>query len=381
MKKLITTAIALIVLSALLAVPMTAFAEESYIVSSKKLSVGDNECPINSAYPYTIVSFEPDETGNFIFNCNAFIAIVSYNGMWVTHEPTEETVNQTTFEWECTGVGQSIWIAIDSDNASENITVSFEEVNKVEIPWTIYENKVTPEKFTFDGNVDDLTYVDTEDGVCDKAVLGSDGFYHLNSENGAILYADLNDEMMSLSDANGFGQLREIIYEGGEVVKQIDYTSAFTAYAEAADASTMLYPLTEDIMVFYQRVGEFRNWYGEDGWLGGTDEDAWMFACYYDSTFVEKDPEESKPEESKPEESKPEESKPEESKPEESKPEESEPEESSKLEESNDSFTESSNNESSSTVGKTGDSQNLLVFAIIALVAVFGSAVVIKTRR
>ena len=42
-----------------------------------------------------------------------------------------------------------------------------------------------------------------------------------------------------------------------------------------------LYPLTDDLMLIFQRIGAYRDWYGAEGWVGGELEDAWMFACYY----------------------------------------------------------------------------------------------------
>ena len=42
-----------------------------------------------------------------------------------------------------------------------------------------------------------------------------------------------------------------------------------------------LYPLTADLMTIYKNAGAYAGWYGEDGFLGFTEDDAWMFACYY----------------------------------------------------------------------------------------------------
>ena len=124
---------------------------------------------------------------------------------------------------------------------------------------------------------------------------------------------------MNLVDAMGYGQLNYVVTEDGETVEIIDYNAAFGAYAECADEETGLYPLTEDLMEIYKKVGEYQGWYGEDGWVGGIEEDSWMFACYY----LEGEEEPVEP----------------------------------------------------------GDASNMLVFAILALVAVAGSAIVVKTRK
>ena len=92
---------------------------------------------------------------------------------------------------------------------------------------------------------------------------------------------------MNLNDALSYGQLKGAVYEDGKVVKLIDYNAAFLKYSNSADPTTMLYPLTEDLIEIYKGVGDYQGWYGEEGWVGGTEDDAWMFACYYDENYVD----------------------------------------------------------------------------------------------
>lgn len=254
----------------------------NYVQSGTALEVGTKEYTVDPMYQYTVFTFEPTETGKYTFTVtDGQIGLVSTNGMWITTEPSAESVAANTLTWECTGVGQGIWVAVMANTNAANITISKEGIVVDEVPWTDYENKITPEAFTFTGNAEDMLYVDTEDDTVDSAVLGEDGFYHLNSADGPILYVDLDDAMMSLVDAMGYGQLKDIVYDGEEIVSKVDYNTAFGAYVACADSASMLYPLTEDLMTVYKNVGHYQGWYGEDGWVGGTEEDAWMFACYY----------------------------------------------------------------------------------------------------
>jgi len=256
--------------------------EDGYFESGVSLLPGTNEYELSADNKYTVFYFEPAEIGKYIFTAaNGYVALVSYNGMWVTIEPSAETVTGPTFEWECQDVGQSILVAAISDDASVTISVEKEELIIVEIPVIKYENKVTPQSFVLEGSFDDMLYVDTFDDVLDVAVLGNDGFYHLGSENGPILYVCLSDPWMNLTEAMNNGQLKDVIYDGDEVIGKIDYNEAFAQYVECADADSSLYPLTEDLIVIFKGAGSFHNWYGEDGWVGGDLEDAWMFACYY----------------------------------------------------------------------------------------------------
>ncbi len=286
LKKLFAIAIAALMLFSALSVCAE---EEEEVINYYEdyetlVILGETECPINATYEYSVFGFMPEEIGKYTFKAeNALIALASNNGMWVTVELNSETVNSDSFVWECTSVGQSIMFALKSDATSVTVNITREDIIIDEITRTPYENKTTPEAFTFEGNVDDLLYVETFDDILDEAVLGEDGFYHLNSADGPILYADLDDGLMSLVDANNYGQLIALEYdENGELIEKIDFTEAFAEYVSCMDENG-LYPLTEDLIYVYKGVGENYNWYGdeEDAWIGGSLDDAWMFACYY----------------------------------------------------------------------------------------------------
>lgn len=280
-------ALALIIVLAMLSVPAYAMADtgENYVNNNEYLSMGTKDYTVDANYTYTIYTLEPDAIGTYyISSANAKLGIVSYNGMWITINPGASTVNSNEISWDCTGVGQSIWIAVDAEGDTAGITVSEEELIIVDIPKENHKNTASLSPFTYEGNADELVYVDIEDDVVDFPVLGEDGFYHLNSADGPILYIDLDDPMMNMSDAMGYGQLKAAVYEGDTVVKIVDYNNAFAEYLEYADKDTMLYPLTDDIISIYKNVGEYQDWYGR--LIEGDLEDAWMFACYYDENYV-----------------------------------------------------------------------------------------------
>ncbi len=250
------------------------------------LAEGTADYDLDDNYVYTIFSLEPTEIGKYTITvADGLVGIVSYNGMWVTIDPSADTVSANSVEWECTSVGQSIWVAVSADADPASITVEAEEITIVTVPETDYENTVTPEEFTYDGNLEDLEYVDTFDETDDVAVLGEDGFYHLNTVDGPILYVCLNDSILSLIDANSYGQLTYVEYdEEGNAVSKVNYATAFEAYAACAytdENNSVFYPLTADLMVMFQNVGANNGWYGENGFIGGDLADAWMFACYY----------------------------------------------------------------------------------------------------
>ncbi len=292
MKNTVKKIIALVIAILVLVLPMVVSAADYDENNQIALSLGTEEYTVSKSYNYSIFSFEPEEEAEYTFTAeNKLMGIVSYNGMWVTVEPSDTTITEKEVVWTCTGVGQSLWIAVKTNKTSSvSVTVTKKtEEKEEEISWTIYQNVHTPTPFTFEGDASKLEYVDTEDGVDDRPTLGEDGYYHFGSENGPILYADLDDSMMNLVDAQSYGQIKYIGYDGDTIVTKIDFYDAFEAYAKAADKNTMLYPLTEDLIQIYKLAGQYHGWYGDDGWVGGNDEDCWMFACYYDPAGLEDD--------------------------------------------------------------------------------------------
>ena len=256
----------------------------NYALSDAVLEIGTKDYAVDTTYPYTVYVFAPTEKGKYTISTDdGVIGIVSYIDMWVQNVPTADNVNATEIVWECNSVGQSIMVAINSAVDTAAITVTREElVEKETVPWIRYENKVKPEAFVLESDFDEMMYVDTFDSVNDKAVLGEDGFYHLNDKYGPILYVCLSDSLMNLSDAWGYGQLKEVIVdENGEIVERTDFYYAFEEYFNCADPDTGVYPLTVDLIEMFRRIGAYHGWYGEKGYIGGDLEDAWMFACYY----------------------------------------------------------------------------------------------------
>lgn len=257
---------------------------DNYVGSESPLVNGNNT--VSTEKDYTIFTFQPTEIGKYTFTSTdgSKLAIASYNGMWVTTTPSTETVKETSLSWECTDTQQSIWLAVKAPANSDkaNVLIIKEDIQIVEIEKEIYKNTVTPSTFAFSGDANKLEYVETSDKNVDKAVLGKDGYYHLNSEDGAILFVDLDDDLMNLPLALDRGDVCHVIYDRNNVAtKKIIYSDALKAYLACADSKTKLYPLTADLIEIYQKAGETQGWYGNNGFVGGTEADAWMFACYY----------------------------------------------------------------------------------------------------
>ena len=256
----------------------------SYIEHTTEITPDVEMYVLDKWYDYNVFVFAPAEPGKYtISSGNSTIGIVGY--FWIDeYKLTDEFVCEDTIVWNCTDVGQSVYIAVVSEDDIANITIVQGEVEDNSIPVYDYENSVKPEKFVFPADVNDLLYVDTFDGVVDGAVLGEDGYYHLNSEDGPILFVDLDDAELgvSLAAVNSFGKLSFVEYVDGVAVSQTVFNNAYMEYEACADDDTALYPLTDDLIIMYSYVGVQNDWYSGNGFVTvGDDEDAWMFACYY----------------------------------------------------------------------------------------------------
>lgn len=268
-------------------------ADGNYADNGVCLEVGTYEYETDTAYDYTLFYVAPSEVGKYIITCEEqLIGIASYNDMWVMITPTADTVNTNVIERECSSVGQGIIIAVGSGDGLVSITLAQEDlVQKEEVPWTIYENRVTPEKFTFSGDAAALLAVNTADTTVDSAVLGADGYYHLNAANGPILYAKVKDTKMSLATVMEHGGLKNVVQDADNtILSKTDYNAAVGDYIACADSKTSLYPLTIDLIEVFRRVGAYQGWYGSTGFVGGELDDAWMFACYYNEPSEEPTP-------------------------------------------------------------------------------------------
>lgn len=230
----------------------------------------------------TVVEFCPTEAGTYKIEATAEIAQVGstyVTTMWADAEKA------ASLEWTCSSVGQSVIIGFASD-VTLTVSKTGEASTEPAYETIVYENVATP--VSFDHSVyENLTYVNVSDGIVDTAVAGDDGYYHLNSADGAILYvsfAGSNTSTVGLSGAWGYGAVKYVEYVDGEIASVTDYQDALGAYMLAQNVNGVYtygnsyHPLTIDLITMLKNIGANNDWYGEEGWVGAS-EDAWMFSC------------------------------------------------------------------------------------------------------
>lgn len=146
-----------------------------------------------------------------------------------------------------------------------------------------------------------LHYVDVL-GDAVTYVKGSDGYYHLNSESGPILYVNLGDsapylamsKCMGVTDEHAVYKLVYVYYdEDGNPVKKESYNACMIEYVNSRCTKTDVYPLTDDLVFMFQQSSQIKGWgdYDSIDYLfydadhekisGVNEQIAWMYAVCY----------------------------------------------------------------------------------------------------
>lgn len=276
-----------------------------------QLVIGENALTLLTTATTTIYEFSPEEAGIYQFAADDANALVGYWGAG-SHYVGDQTENKTnTLEYTLTNAGPSIMVGISGvESCTLTVTRLGDAVVEPSYEKVDYTNVVTPEAYTMPEAATDLVYVDVTDDVADAAVLVEDGYYHLNTADGPILFVDLGYNApygARLANAAGYGSVKVSEYdENGKVVKVVNYLPAIEAYQACVASATVgeteasLYPLTEDLMIMYQKIGADKGWYDADTITGFflfegytiDEETAWLFSCCYSQGYTVAEPSE-----------------------------------------------------------------------------------------
>jgi len=253
--------------------------------------------------------YEPVEEGRYQVTTTDAKAVVSFWGSSFSagnREP-EGGISNNTFYLNVKNIGSDYVIGITGADSCilEIIRVGDPILNDNDFPTTIYG----ADKYGVDeyGTLIDaipkapdtskltLTPIDIT-GATDsvKPVLNSsDGYYHVNSENGPILYMNLITARPYSMDTLLSNQgLVCWFYENDELVKKERYESLMTCYINKCDSSGF-YPVTEELKHMIQNSGKHYGWWDEnsdnsdvwfDSMLGYPNLNpdlAWMYSCSY----------------------------------------------------------------------------------------------------
>ncbi len=259
--------------------------------------------------------FSPSESGLYLFTATNPSAKVGYHGMPHFVQPAytvesddfkpDSESNAFSLNIRATQIGGSYVIGIA---APTNVSATVLRVTRVgeagtsivDQPWVDYKGTTAVKPFTYKGGT--LTNFDIKAATSTyKLVLGSDGYYHLGSATGKLVYVRLGADAPYVSLAallgldggpagSNFGSYQ---YGSGSLVKE-SYNVLLGEYIANMDQAKGIYPLTADLAYMIQQGGEHRGWWDatSSGYLF-TDDDfepipginteiGWMYALCYE---------------------------------------------------------------------------------------------------
>lgn len=251
--------------------------------------------------------YTPTVAGTFAFSSDTETAAIGYYGAphFVQEFSAAEVVDNTfTQSIRATMIGESgttvIVIGIDADADTDSCILTIQRTGDPEWsiedePWDVYEPTVELKPYTLGaGTIAEFDLTASTDTY--NLVLGSDGYYHLDSENGPLVLVRLTQDpkylpcFKNILDRSGVN--RYFFDENGEFQRKETYDQCLLAYIECADEESGMYPLTEDLKYIIQQRGEYAGWWDLNGSYLFVDENqvpidginteiAWLFMCCY----------------------------------------------------------------------------------------------------
>ena len=215
--------------------------------------------------------FEPKRGGTYRFDASNNYARVGYFGtdMFVFPE-NNATINANAFTMSVQNdeVGNVFVIGID---AATNCSAAVLRITRVGDPaWSI-ENEPTVE-FKGSGAPADITApgtlvdVDIKSATEHHLVYNSkDGYYHLDSANGPVVYVRMNNKYASIVGLlSEFGNMTAYIYNADGTFKAKEqYAVLMQKYVDKMDPDQSAYPLTKDLEYMIRNYGNSQNWWNE----------------------------------------------------------------------------------------------------------------------
>lgn len=267
--------------------------KEEYIVSEILLGLGENSLMLDETAITTIYEFCPEETGLYKFTVGNESALVGYwgAGSFFVQDMTENKTN--SLECELTAVGQSIMVGVSGIEGEFSMNIekvgNAEEIEQIEYIEYVVKSVPLPQ-YLIDTTDKVVTPIDITKPQ--TAVKGADGFYHLGSANGPVLYVNLTNDAFDLLQAfySGYGALtmRGKYTDKDGKDTYYDFLKAMRIYANVlynSDYDNGLYPMSEDLMIFLKAFGGYQGWYAPEqssfeAIQGEHDADsAWLVSC------------------------------------------------------------------------------------------------------
>ena len=191
-------------------------------------------------------------------------------------------------------------IGIDSESATECVLgiarIGDPEWSISQEPWHVYETTADLSKYTLPAGTT-LAEFDLTAASYNLVYNETDGYYHMNSADGPLVYVNLTEDSKYLASFKNIldrsGVSKYFYKEDGTFEKKVSYSECLLEYIGFADETTGVYPLTEDLKHIIQQRGDYVGWWDVDSQQylfvdangnpipGINSEIAWLFMCCY----------------------------------------------------------------------------------------------------
>lgn len=262
----------------------------------------------------TYFLFAPTEPGLYEFSVVGSDAAIGYYGAphFVQENSATEVVdNKFTMSIRKSMIGDdnstgSFVLVIGLDAAQGDTSLSIQRIGEPEWsvedePWIIYKATVALAPYTLPDGAKLQKFDLTAPTEQYTLVLNeTDGFYHLDSADGALVLVQLGqteektdylDPFEAILDRSGVS--RYFFDEDGKFIKKESYSECLLEYIANMDEEKGVYPLTEDLKYIIQQRGEHSGWWDPESSLylfvddngmaipGINNEIAWLFMCRF----------------------------------------------------------------------------------------------------
>ena len=264
-------------------------------IKAYHLTEGTNQLSL-TAGKLNYFLFTPTQSGMYKFTGSHDLRYFGTNLSFISDQTS--TVNRVNNSFDVnikeSNIGASYLLGIQAPSGVTSGSVTIQRTGEAQLEWDdlpydVYNGVYTPQSWTFGGGT--LTYVDvTKNASNYNLVLGSDGFYHMNSADGPVVYLNLGSDSTNEAqetDITLYSMLnsnRPIIQgtvkdaNGNNLYKR-QYNDLVQRYIDCA--SSGLYGLTPDLMEILKTQND--SWYI---WLASSNsrvkqDAAWMAnLCY-----------------------------------------------------------------------------------------------------
>ncbi len=260
--------------------------------------------------------FTPTQAGTYEFSVQGAEAAIGYYGAthFVQQSSAAEVVdNKFTSSIKdsmigTNGTGTTVMvIGLDAGANETSAILAIERIGEpqwdvTDEPWLNYEATIELQPYTHSAGVSLAEFDLTAATDTYNLVLGSDNYYHLDSENGPLVLVRLGKASGGSKYLDAFetilehsGVTKYFYDEEGNFLKKESYDQCLLEYFKYMDADSGLYPLTEDLKYIIQMRGDHYGWFeeGNPGYIfldannnpvsGLNHEISWLFMCVYEN--------------------------------------------------------------------------------------------------